>query len=59
MIAHDEEDPVVAFAEGQKIANHWKNATWVTTQGLGHSMHNEVLYQQVVAELTTPCEYNR
>jgi len=51
LLAHDEDDDVVAFAEGQKIAKNWKNAVWVTTKGLGHSMHNDDLYAQIANEL--------
>lgn len=47
IIAHDTEDTVVDFAEGKKIANSWKNATFIQTQGLGHSMHDDDLYQKI------------
>jgi pimeloyl-ACP methyl ester carboxylesterase len=47
IIVHDEEDGVVAFSEGQKIANSWKNAIFIKTKGLGHSMHDEALYQSI------------
>lgn len=48
LIAHDEKDDVVAYSEGLKIAEAWPDATFVTTSGLGHSMHDEVLYRKVV-----------
>lgn len=47
LIAHDTDDNVVAFAEGQKIAGAWKHATFIETKGLGHSMHDEDLYGKV------------
>jgi len=48
IIAHDLDDTVVAFGEGKKIASTWKNATFIETKGLGHSMHDDVLYSQVM-----------
>lgn len=48
MIAHDLDDDVVAFAESEKIAGSWKNAVFIQTKGLGHSMHDDKLYSQIV-----------
>lgn len=48
IIAHDVEDDVVSFEEGKKIANSWKTAEFITTKGLGHSMHDDYLYQSIV-----------
>lgn len=53
LIAHDENDTVVAFAEGEKIADGWKNASFITTKGLGHSLHDDDLYQKIVSFLET------
>lgn len=47
MIAHDIDDDVVGFDEGKKIASSWKNAVFIQTKGLGHSMHDEELYKKV------------
>ncbi len=47
IIAHDITDEVVAFDEAKKIAGTWKTATFIETKGLGHSMHDEKLYQKV------------
>jgi len=47
IIAHDKEDETVAFEEGLKIASTWKNAHFIETQGLGHSMHDEDLYKEI------------
>lgn len=43
-IAHDQDDDVVAFSEGEKIATYWKHAHFIQTKGLGHSMHDADLY---------------
>lgn len=48
IIAHDLDDTIVAFGESQKIASGWKNATFIETKGLGHSMHDAILYNQVM-----------
>lgn len=50
-IAHDINDTVVLFEEGKKIAHSWKNAVFIETKGLGHSMHDEVLYQKLTTFL--------
>jgi hypothetical protein len=39
LIAHDEQ--VVSSEENNKIAATWKNATFITTTGLSHSMHDD------------------
>lgn len=53
MIAHDIDDEVVAFDEARKIAGSWKHATFIETKGLGHSMHDDGLYEKVTAFLFT------
>lgn len=47
-IAHDTEDKVVLIDEGRKYANTWKNAVYIETKGLGHSMHDADLYQKII-----------
>jgi len=47
-IAHDLEDTIVAFEEGKKIASGWKNATFLETKGLGHSLHDDELYDKIM-----------
>ena len=51
IVAHDTEDDVVAFEEGKNIAGSWKNAVFIETKGLGHSMHDEALYQKITSFL--------
>lgn len=46
-IAHDNEDTVVKITEAKKIARTWRNAIFVETKGLGHSMHDTDLYHKV------------
>lgn len=47
-IAHDTLDDVVLVDEGRKYASTWKNAVYVETNGLGHSMHDTDLYQKII-----------
>jgi len=47
LVAHDLDDKVVQFIEGKKIADNWKNAQFIETSGLGHSMHSDDLYEKV------------
>lgn len=47
-IAHDTSDKIVAFAEGKKIAQGWKNSQFIETSGLGHGMHDDDLYDKVI-----------
>jgi predicted alpha/beta hydrolase family esterase len=48
IIAHDINDSVVAFEEGQKMAKSWKKAAFIETENLGHSMHDDELYQKIL-----------
>ncbi|PZX92978.1 alpha/beta hydrolase [Flavobacterium aquariorum] len=47
IIAHDTADTVVSYEEGQKIASGWKKGRFITTKDLGHSMHDDDLYQEI------------
>ena len=47
ILSHDTDDKAVHFNESKKIASGWKNATFIETKGLGHSMHDQALYQQI------------
>lgn len=51
-IAHDIEDTVVAFAEAKKNANAWKEAIFIETKGLGHSMNDEALFEKISSFIT-------
>ncbi len=52
LIAHDIEDSVVSFAEAKKNSNAWKEAVFIETKGLGHSMNDEVLFEKISAFIT-------
>ncbi len=48
MIAHDCKDKIVPVTEGRKYAETWKQAIYIETQGLGHSMHDTALYEKII-----------
>ena len=52
LIAHDIEDVVVAFAEAKKNAKAWKEAVFIETKGLGHSMNDEALFEKISSFIT-------
>jgi predicted alpha/beta hydrolase family esterase len=49
IVAHDKDDDVVLFSEAIKLSNAWKNSQLISTEGFGHSMHNETLYKTISA----------
>jgi predicted alpha/beta hydrolase family esterase len=51
IIAHDLLDEVVSFSEAKKLAESWKDAQFIETSGLGHSMHDDSLYQKITGFL--------
>lgn len=51
IIVHDTDDTVVLFEEAKKLASTWKSATLISTNGLGHSLHDEEVHQKIVAFL--------
>jgi len=51
LLAHDVKDTVVSYKEGKKIAAAWPDARFITTRGLGHSMHDASLYNTIYSFL--------
>jgi predicted alpha/beta hydrolase family esterase len=47
IIAHDIHDKIVQYSEAEKLASSWKNATFISTTGLGHSLHDVELNQKI------------
>jgi len=54
LIAHDTEDAIVAFEEGKKNATIWKEAQFIVTNGLGHSMNDKALFEKIKTFITEP-----
>lgn len=48
LLFHDEEDSQVPVEASKKVHAHWKGSHLVTTKGLGHSMHQEVVNDQLI-----------
>lgn len=48
LLLHDLDDKVVLHAESQKINHYWKASVLETTQGLGHSLQNKIVYKKIV-----------
>lgn len=51
LILHDTTDDVVSIQEAKKIASSWKNSLYKETEGLGHSMQDEKVFQEVTSFL--------
>ncbi|RNC89340.1 MAG: alpha/beta hydrolase [Allomuricauda sp.] len=51
LIFHDEEDKQVPVEASKKVHQHWKGSQLITTRGLGHSMHQEKVNDQIVTFL--------
>jgi len=51
LVAHDVNDDTVAFKEGKKIAAALPQSEFIVTRGMGHSMHDDGLYQKIYAFL--------
>ncbi len=47
IIAHDVQDDVVLIDEAKKLSKSWKKAKFIETNGYGHALHNDTLYQQI------------
>jgi pimeloyl-ACP methyl ester carboxylesterase len=47
LVVHDINDKIVAYSEGEKIGNAYQNAKFITTNGFGHSLHKEDLYEKI------------
>ena len=53
LLFHDKEDIQVPYEASVKVQKHWKGSTLITTQGLGHSMHQEEINNQIISFLNS------
>ena len=51
LVIHDEEDATTPFQEGKAIHENWKNSTFFSVNGPGHSLQNRAVYRKIVAEI--------
>lgn len=48
LLIHDELDLVAPFDASEKVHAHWNKSKLIKTQGLGHSMHQEQVNEQII-----------
>ncbi|SHI90894.1 Pimeloyl-ACP methyl ester carboxylesterase [Arenibacter nanhaiticus] len=48
LIIHDEHDTIAPFSASERLHKSWKNSTLIKTTGLGHSLHQEHVNQQIL-----------
>lgn len=53
LLIHDELDKIAPYWSSEQVHASWKNSTLVTTKGLGHSMHQDKVREQIVSFLNT------
>ncbi|UJH66625.1 alpha/beta fold hydrolase [Allomuricauda sp. SCSIO 65647] len=51
LLFHDKSDMQVPYTESVRVHEHWKGSKLVLTEGLGHSMHQTQVNEQIVAFL--------
>lgn len=51
LLFHDKLDKQVAYTESVRVHEHWKGSQLILTEGLGHSMHQEEVNNQIIAFL--------
>lgn len=48
LLIHDIEDPITPYHNSEKVHANWKNSKLISTRGLGHSMHQEGINNQII-----------
>lgn len=48
LLVHDEFDTIAPFSASERIHKNWKNSTLLKTQGLGHSLHQDDVNNQII-----------
>ena len=51
LLIHDREDPIAPYSAAVSIQKNWKNAKLITTEGLGHSLHQDHVNDQIISFL--------
>lgn len=51
LLFHDREDPITPFRASETVHSNWKKSRLVATQGLGHSLQEDSVHQQIVSFL--------
>ncbi len=48
LLIHDELDAIAPFSASERVHARWKNSRLLRTSGLGHSLHQEAVNQEVL-----------
>jgi pimeloyl-ACP methyl ester carboxylesterase len=48
LLIHDEFDTIAPYSAAERIHKNWKNSTLLSTQGLGHSLHQDEVNYQII-----------
>jgi pimeloyl-ACP methyl ester carboxylesterase len=48
LLIHDEQDTIAPVKASEKVHASWKNSTLIKTSGLGHSMHQPAVSEQII-----------
>jgi len=48
LLFHDIEDPITPYHNSEKVHANWKNSRLISTRGLGHSMHQDQVNNQII-----------
>ncbi len=51
LLFHDKQDAQVPFTASVRVHEHWKDSQLVLTEGLGHSMHQDKVNDQIISFL--------
>lgn len=51
LLFHDRFDEITPYHASEQVSSHWENSELKTTEGLGHSMHQDEVNDQIVAFL--------
>jgi len=48
LLIHDKYDDIAPYQEAEAIAQHWSNATFITTENLGHSLFFKEVHAMII-----------
>lgn len=51
LLLHDRWDKITPYHASERVHSVWNESTFISTEGLGHSMHQEEVNQQIIAFL--------
>lgn len=48
LLIHDELDAIAPISSSERVHAQWKNSTFIKTKGLGHSLHQDKVRNQII-----------